>query len=59
MCPNYGFECSDSLAVRLFTRITQSNQLGRKLLGPIIEERQNYLKEYGDQWADKPVSPPS
>ena len=26
-----------------------------KLLGPIIEERQKYLDEYGAAWDDKPV----
>ncbi|KAF8549777.1 cytochrome P450 [Imleria badia] len=42
------------VAARLFTNVHQNKQRGRKLIGPIIEERQNYLNEYGDKWADKP-----
>ncbi|KAG9308977.1 cytochrome P450 [Chiua virens] len=43
-----------SLVVRLFTRLNQAKQRGRKLLGPVIKERQQRLSKYGDQWADKP-----
>ncbi|KAG9308976.1 cytochrome P450 [Chiua virens] len=42
------------LAMRLFTKLNQAKQRGRKLLGPVIKERQQRLSEYGDQWTDKP-----
>ncbi|KAF8555102.1 cytochrome P450 [Imleria badia] len=42
------------IAVRLFTNIHQCKQLGMKLIGPIIEERQKSLNEYGNERADKP-----
>ncbi|KAF8435729.1 cytochrome P450 [Boletus edulis BED1] len=42
------------LAARLFTRVPQCIRRGAKLLGPIIEERQKYLDEYGTEWDDKP-----
>ena len=46
----------DSTASWLFTSVNQGQQRGRKLLGPMIEERRKYLKEYENNWADKPVS---
>ena len=33
----------------------QSTARGVKLLGPIVEERQKHLNEYGAEWDDKPV----
>ncbi|KAF8446215.1 cytochrome P450 [Boletus edulis BED1] len=42
------------LAARLLTRVPQCIRRGAKLLGPIIEERQEYLDEYGTEWDDKP-----
>ncbi|KAG8219264.1 cytochrome P450 [Butyriboletus roseoflavus] len=42
------------IAARLFTSVYQNQRRGRELLGPIIEERQKYLNECGDEWADKP-----
>ena len=44
--------------MRLFTKVAESNALATKLVGPIIEERLSYLNEYGNLWADKPVSRP-
>ncbi|KAG9310694.1 hypothetical protein JVU11DRAFT_9288 [Chiua virens] len=43
-----------SLVVCLFTRLNRAKQRIRELLGPVIEERQPCLSEYGDQWTDKP-----
>lgn len=59
-CPSSepGSQLRDSFAARFFTKVVQSNERGRRLLGPIIEERKRYLDEYGDQWADKPVGEP-
>ena len=48
----------DRLAARLFMKTIESNKCGRKLLGPVIEERLSHLNEYGNQWANKPVGRP-
>ena len=56
--PRRSFQRSDRIAARCFTSINQSQQRGRKLLGPIIEERLRSLNESGDEWADKPVGQP-
>ena len=55
VCVRHSFQCSDRTAVRLFTNIYRDLQRGRKLLGPIIEERLRSLNEYGNEWAGKPV----
>ncbi|KAF8552481.1 cytochrome P450 [Imleria badia] len=41
------------LAAR-FTKVPQGIMRAVKLLGPIIEERQKYVHEYGAMWDDKP-----
>ncbi|KAF8123587.1 cytochrome P450 [Boletus edulis] len=41
------------LAAR-FTNFPQWIKRGAKLLGPVIEERQKHLSEYGTEWDDKP-----
>ena len=51
----YFFLHAYRLATRFFTNIPQSTVRGVKLLGPIIEDRQKYLLEYGTEWDDKPV----
>ncbi|KIJ05361.1 hypothetical protein PAXINDRAFT_93577, partial [Paxillus involutus ATCC 200175] len=42
------------LVARFMTNVPRSTRRGMKHLGPIIEERQKHLKEYGRDWADKP-----
>ncbi|KAF8549327.1 cytochrome P450 [Imleria badia] len=49
----YGFQHVDRLAAR-FTNVPRGIARGMKLLGPIIEERQRYVNEYGTMWDDKP-----
>ena len=54
-CSESSFHPIDSIAGRLFTNVRKTTQRGKKLIGPMIEERQRYLSEYGNEWADKPV----
>ncbi|KIK94712.1 hypothetical protein PAXRUDRAFT_11881 [Paxillus rubicundulus Ve08.2h10] len=42
------------LVARFMTNVPGSARRGMKLLGPIIEERQKHLEEYGKDWVDKP-----
>ncbi|KAF9244149.1 cytochrome P450 [Melanogaster broomeanus] len=43
-----------NLVARFLTSVPESTRRGVKHLGPIIEERQKYLAENGNVWADKP-----
>ena len=52
------FDHNDSLITWFLTRLVHCNERARRLVGPIIEERQRCLNEYGTKWADKPVSDP-
>ena len=52
------FDHDDSLVAWFLKRLIHCNERARRLVGPIIEERQKFLNEYGKEWANKPVGQP-
>lgn len=44
-----------SIVVRFMTDVPDCKKRAGKHLAPIIEERLSLLKEYGNDWPDRPV----